>query len=182
MSQAFDSDFDFSFDSMDPQPQSPNLASLALQRVKDPKQRNETYVLYNPSLDKEWHQWWSSTSWRQAHSTKQINFNVSKLRSPVWSVVINCAREKDGHPFIQCQRCEAILSHPAIKDSGTSTLARHPQTEECRKAAKQKGKESITIFMKKNPVCDFFDYYKDYYKSNSFSEPYSVNPFKHQLV
>jgi hypothetical protein len=100
----------------------------------------------------EWNAWWNTTIWRKEHSDSSINFDKSTLKSVAWEYIKPCARFHDGLLSVQYERCEVVLVHPAVKDTGTSVLARHSKSEECKKQAKRKGKEDIKLFIEKKKV------------------------------
>jgi hypothetical protein len=124
-----------------------------LERVRDPKHFNIEYVIFNVTLSNEWAQWWNETAWRRENDLKRVLFDSQRLKSTVWQFMRSCAKLSDGTPYVQCERCGAILVHPCIKDAGTTALSRHLKSDECRRTAKQKGKGNIEFFSKRKKVC-----------------------------
>lgn len=79
---------------------SPIEAPPGFQTTTDPAHRQRKYILYTPTLHKEWHQWWDSTSWRKEHSEKDFTWDVTDHKSQAWQVMMPCANLRTGEPRI----------------------------------------------------------------------------------
>jgi|ERR1700710_191254 hypothetical protein len=108
---------------------------------------SQSFAIWSAEHEASFSLWWKQTQWRREHRKVSILWDTSLARAKAWTNFRTIASVKNGRPFVQCLRCHLTLRHPSIEHSGTSTLARHPTSKQCRKSAKRKGLAPIQRFV-----------------------------------
>lgn len=116
-------------------PLSPPPIPKVLQRV-GPDQ-NKGYVLYTHKYNEmAWGAfvaWWLQTDYG---IKKRIHWNT-RHQADCWKQFDQVADAKSGKPTVMCNKCIAILDHPANCHHGTSSMNKHMKGVNCHKAARR---------------------------------------------
>jgi hypothetical protein len=98
-----------------------------------------TQELHSVFLD-----WWLGTEWVVQHASntndwsKKLNWESVSKKSSSWKQFYQGANRFTGEPVVICQQCEAKLSHPNTKGSGTTALRKHTSSSLCLKGSKSR--------------------------------------------
>lgn len=96
--------------------------------------RVQSFVLYEDMSNDVFVAWWLTTDFGRK---KRIHWD-GKLRADCWKHFAQVADVRTGKPAVMCNRCKAILDHPANKRAGTSTMDKHLKAASCRHGATAK--------------------------------------------
>jgi hypothetical protein len=107
-----------------------------------PRTSNKQCVLYpvDDSIKAEiFRLWWDSTPYGvHFRSRKQLKWgHKARDDKSVWSHFVDGADVIQGAPKVLCKYCWRDHPHPAIKNSGTSTLRKHLNSGTCQKTGKR---------------------------------------------
>ena len=125
-----------------------NLAQLAsgLDSVK-----NGNYIIWSEDSMLSFNLWWHKTPYYHEKVLKQKQYDPrwasSNRTSDCWKHFTQVAERTSGMPFVLCQICNTLLSHPNPKDIGTSTMNNHLKSKTCRKNLKpgQKSQTELNV-------------------------------------
>ena len=112
----------------------------------------QKFAIWADGTKHVWDGWWDQTPWRTENPTAKITWDHSKKRSEKWTNFRSLSRVSDGRPFVQCLRCDYVLQHPVLEQSGTSVLGRHVNSQQCKKSAKVQGLPPLADFLKRKSV------------------------------
>lgn len=99
--------------------------------------------------------WWSTTPWildQEIDHTPTIKWDISSRKSVVWGSYFQAAHRITGCPMVICQACDASLSHPHIKNTGTSALAGHLKSRACIRITTRSTQPQIHEALQKTTV------------------------------
>lgn len=102
--------------------------------------RHRKIILY-PALPEKiliFQDWWQATAFSQARAQGQkpsFHFGREKTAT-VWACFQEGALFPDGTPYVSCTACSHILQHPAVDNSGTSSMSYHLR-KGCKKQVSQ---------------------------------------------
>ena len=91
-----------------------------LERVGPRNKKN--YVLWTEMVNDEFIAWWLNIGY--GSQTKR-NIFEGKHQSECWQHFYQVAASQDGSPKVMCNTCDYILSHPADRHRGTSSINKH---------------------------------------------------------
>jgi hypothetical protein len=97
----------------------------------------------------EFVQWWLQTDFGKK---KQISWDA-KRAAQCWKNFDQVALEKDGKPGVMCQQSRKVLDHPGWAHSGTSSMNKHYNGINCRKAVSAAGKKPNIKLALEHAVC-----------------------------
>jgi hypothetical protein len=107
---------------------------------------NEKVYAYSPEVHADFVNWAQTTAFYKKHcksprsiSRYQAIWDLSQLQSTVWKNFELGATMQNGNPAVICKTCLKLLAHPLFpKRNGTSSLARHLNTEDHKAAIRNK--------------------------------------------
>jgi len=111
--------------------------------------RIRSFIVYSPEMGHEFVQWWLQTDFGKK---KQISWDA-KRAAQCWKNFDQVALEKDGKPGVMCQQCRKVLDHPGWAHSGTSSMNKHYNGINCRKAVSAAGKKPNIKLALEHAVC-----------------------------
>lgn len=108
--------------------------------IKIPQWPLHRAVGVTPETHDTFKTWWAQTCWYAANINKRdLVWLKDKKSSIAWQLFDAVARAEDGKPYIQCQRCSSVLSHPYLSNSGTTLLKNHLKSKQCERRANRQG-------------------------------------------
>ena len=92
-------------------------------------------ILYDPVTVEQFMSWWRATSFAKSMDNNQKHhiWNSNRRISPAWKDFQEVAALPDGQPKVRCSHCEVLLEHPQTKNTGTTAMSRHLESEGCSK-------------------------------------------------
>jgi hypothetical protein len=111
--------------------------------------RVRSFIVYAPEMSNEFVTWWHRTDFGKK---KPISWDA-KRAAPCWNHFDQVALEKDGKPGVMCHHCRKVLDHPGWAHSGTSSMNKHYNGINCRKAASAGGKKPNIKLALEHAVC-----------------------------
>ena len=123
--------------------------------------QNGTAYMYEASKQKEFLEWWETTSWAQQmleNLSKGDESRNPKLLDPRWGSTKRKAQQwlnysqgalvRDGKPFVYCLTCEVGLQHPSAFGVGTSHMISHIRSTTCMKSS-SRARETVHEMLSK---------------------------------
>lgn len=117
--------------------------------------RIRTYLPYSQEMGDEFVRWWLQTDFGKK---KRIAWDT-KRDAQCWKNFDQVALEKNGKPGVMCQQCRKVLDHPMLAHTGTSSMNKHYNGFNCRKAMKTAGQKPNIKLAMEHAVC-LRPYYK----------------------
>lgn len=121
---------------VDDEPTQPEHSSFSFELIG----RTLLYYKWTKECHKDFTDWWLQTEWvlqkvaddENDDMLKLLGWNSTTRTSSYWQSFDQAALATTGEPAIICCRCQSSLSHPAVKNTGTSSLKNHLRTNACR--------------------------------------------------
>lgn len=63
-------------------------------------------------------------------------FDLTNTRAPIWSSYHIGALLATGEPRVMCKSCNQALTHPCVKNAGTSAMLKHLTSSRCQQAVR----------------------------------------------
>jgi hypothetical protein len=92
--------------------------------------------------------WWDATPYAIHFRTAKRQFkwgSKAKDEKSVWSHFVDGADIMQGAPRVLCKYCWRDHPHPAVKNSGTSTLRKHLNSGWCKKTGKRPRSAQLSL-------------------------------------
>lgn len=109
-------------------------------------QRIKNWILYEPSLEREFLGWWETTEYGQklnGDGQSQIKWSTESRHADVWKHFDQVADIDTGRPRVFCQACLTLLDHPQHRKNGTSAMGRHQKSNTCRRGKKRRSRQTL---------------------------------------
>ena len=98
------------------------------------KRHGTSYVTWEHPTAAEFLEWWKKTPtyWEFLQKGTADSFRWDSAKhSGAWSHYNQVARIADGRVSVACVHCSAVLKHPSVRNTGTSSLRSHLATGSC---------------------------------------------------
>ncbi|KAJ5267369.1 hypothetical protein N7478_010177 [Penicillium angulare] len=109
-------------------------------------QGRKSWILYEPSLEREFLEWWEKTNYGQKlqeDGQSLIKWSTESRHADVWKHFDQVAHIDTGHPRVLCQACLTLLDHPQHRKNGTSAMSRHQKSNTCRRGKKRGSHQTL---------------------------------------